>query len=77
MAPIDPWPAHADDTDCDYYDTPSGNIWCPDQPGTATAEVGVAGDPACRAADGAGVGSPARHPNRGGGPGTAKTPVPG
>jgi hypothetical protein len=30
MAPIDPWPGKDDDTDYDYYDTPSGNIWRPD-----------------------------------------------
>lgn len=28
MTPTDPW--YGDDTDCGYYDTPSGNIWCPD-----------------------------------------------
>ena len=22
--------AAGDDTDCGYYDTPGGNIWCPD-----------------------------------------------
>lgn len=33
MALTDPWSGE-DDTDCDYYDTPSGNIWCPDdEPG--------------------------------------------
>jgi hypothetical protein len=25
----DPWDSD-DETDCGYYDTPSGNIWCPD-----------------------------------------------
>ena len=34
LAPADPWPGQDDDTDCGYYDTPSGNIWCPDdEPG--------------------------------------------
>ena len=28
MALTDPW-SGAYDTDCDYYETPSGNIWCP------------------------------------------------
>jgi hypothetical protein len=33
MALTDPWSGE-DDTDCDYYDTPSGNLWCPDdEPG--------------------------------------------
>jgi len=32
MALVDIW-SDGDDTDCDYYDTPSGNIWCPgDEP---------------------------------------------
>jgi predicted metal-binding membrane protein len=30
MASADPWPGQDDDTDYGYYDTPSGNIWCPD-----------------------------------------------
>jgi hypothetical protein len=29
MTLTDLWSGN-DDTDCDYYDTPSGNIWCPD-----------------------------------------------
>jgi hypothetical protein len=29
MARTDPWYSD-DDTDCGFYDTPSGNIWCPD-----------------------------------------------
>lgn len=29
MATVDPWYGD-DDTDCDYYDTPAGNTWCPD-----------------------------------------------
>jgi hypothetical membrane protein len=42
MALTDPWPGQDDDTDYNYYDTPSGNIWRPggepgqppgDQPG--------------------------------------------
>jgi hypothetical protein len=42
MAQTDPWSGENDDTDYDYYDTPSGNIWRPgaepgqppgDQPG--------------------------------------------
>ncbi len=34
MAPADPWPGQDDDTDCGYYDKPSGDIWCPDdEPG--------------------------------------------
>ena len=28
MALADFW-SDGDDTDCDYYDTPSGNVWCP------------------------------------------------
>jgi len=32
MALADSW-SDGDDTDCDYYDTPSGNVWCPgDEP---------------------------------------------
>jgi predicted metal-binding membrane protein len=39
MAPADPWPGQDDDTDYDYYDTPSGNIWRPDTaPGAVTAQ---------------------------------------
>jgi len=30
MASADPWPGQDDDTDYGYYDTSSGNIWCPD-----------------------------------------------
>jgi hypothetical protein len=29
MALTDPWSGEDDDTDYDYYDTPSGNIWRP------------------------------------------------
>ncbi|MCW2908307.1 MAG: hypothetical protein JWL68_3096, partial [Actinomycetia bacterium] len=29
MALTDPWAGEDDDTDYDYYDTPSGNIWRP------------------------------------------------
>jgi hypothetical protein len=29
MALTDPWSGQDDDTDYDYYDTPSGNIWRP------------------------------------------------
>jgi hypothetical protein len=29
MALTDPWSGEDDDTDCDYYDTPSGNILAP------------------------------------------------
>lgn len=37
MALTNPWPGGDDDTDCAYYDTPSGNIWCPDdEPGQQT-----------------------------------------
>jgi len=35
-----PWAGAEDDTDLDYYDTPSGNIWREDaQPGRAAAKV--------------------------------------
>jgi hypothetical protein len=35
-----PWAGEEDDTDLDYYDTPSGNIWRLDtQPGKATAKA--------------------------------------
>ena len=30
MTSTDPWTSQDDDTDCGYYDTPSGNTWCPD-----------------------------------------------
>jgi hypothetical protein len=34
MPLTDPWSGEDDNTDYDYYDTPSGNIWRPgDQPG--------------------------------------------
>ena len=34
MALTDPWSGEDDNTDYDYYDTPSGNIWRPgDEPG--------------------------------------------
>jgi predicted metal-binding membrane protein len=36
VAPADPWSGQGDDTDYDYYDTPSGNIW---RPGTAPGAV--------------------------------------
>jgi hypothetical protein len=33
MVSTDLWDANVD-TDCAYYDTPSGNLWCPgDEPG--------------------------------------------
>jgi len=33
-----------DDTDCGYYDTPGGNIWCPDdEPLAASPAVQAAG----------------------------------
>lgn len=36
----DPWAGAEDDTDLDYYDTPSGNIWRPAaQPGRAAARL--------------------------------------
>jgi hypothetical protein len=39
MAPADPWSGQDDDTDYDYYDTPSGNIWRPDTaPGAVTTQ---------------------------------------
>ena len=39
-AVADPWAGSEDDTDLDYYDTPSGNIWRLDaQPGRAAAKV--------------------------------------
>ncbi len=39
-AVADPWAGAEDDTDLDYYDTPSGNIWRLDaQPGRAAAKV--------------------------------------
>ena len=39
MAPADPGSGQDDDTDYDYYDTPSGNIWRPDTaPGAVTAQ---------------------------------------
>ena len=43
MAPAGPWPGQDEDTDCDYYDTPSGNIWRPDSaPGTVAAQPTLA-----------------------------------
>jgi hypothetical protein len=42
MALIDPQSGQDDDTDCGDYDTPSGNIWCPDgEPRTAGARPGI------------------------------------
>jgi hypothetical protein len=39
-AAADLWAGTEDDTDLDYYDTPSGNIWRLDtQPGRAAAKV--------------------------------------
>jgi hypothetical protein len=39
MALTDPWSREDDDTDYDYYDTPSGNIWRPgDQPGQPSGD---------------------------------------
>jgi|SRR5712691_2763456 len=41
-APLtDPWSGEDDDTDYDYYDTPSGNIWRPgDESGQPSGEPG-------------------------------------
>jgi hypothetical protein len=39
MAITDPWYGD-DDTDCDYYDIPSGNIWYPDGGETARQAPG-------------------------------------
>ena len=35
MPLTDPWSGEDDDTDYDYYDTPSGNIW---RPGTGPGQ---------------------------------------
>ncbi len=57
MAPADPPPGQDDDTDCGYYDTPSGNIWCPDTaPAAGTAQPAL---PAAR--DGGGRRGDDRH----------------
>lgn len=35
------WSGDTDDTDYGYYDTPSGNIWCPDDEPGAGARPGT------------------------------------
>ena len=47
MTLTDPWSGEDDDTDYDYYDTPSGNIWRPgDEPGRPSGdEPGRPGGP--------------------------------
>jgi hypothetical protein len=49
MALTDPWSGEDDDTDYDYYDTPSGNIWRPGaEPGQPSGdEPGRPGGGAC------------------------------